>query len=342
MFAFHAASAPTGLMDELEKFIDFWCGPRRPEYGEPEDALQTLKVPYPLRRLYAFAGRWPPMNDAYAYVGHLFGVQDHLVDASGLKHRDDGKLVFLWENQGNWKCATLADGDDPPVWIDDWVEGTGAWLVAADSLARFLVSYCLQELLYGSKLCVSDPSLTELFDADASSTPLWMNGPYTHPGGKDHNFCLWRESVLVWKGQGTHTFGANSVKGIDYLNAHQGEITELKVDVERWTLNIRADGSGEIDVRDSYDSKADVPVGTFDFQAVRDRLLAARDDHKGLTDKASMFLIRRGQTSFKGSGVRDTEIVGALYKRALQFAVNKQPGFERWLKDHPPLSQLGS
>jgi hypothetical protein len=43
MFSLHSASSPSGLTDEPEKFIEFWCGRRCPEYREPEDALQALK-----------------------------------------------------------------------------------------------------------------------------------------------------------------------------------------------------------------------------------------------------------------------------------------------------------
>ena len=37
-FAFLAASTPDQLMGELEKFITFWLGPRRAEYGEPDES----------------------------------------------------------------------------------------------------------------------------------------------------------------------------------------------------------------------------------------------------------------------------------------------------------------
>src|SRR5262245_43947607 len=96
MCALHDATSPVGLMDELERFIEFWCGPRRPEYGEPPEALQKLPLPDPLRRLYAFAGRWPPINKDYHYVGHIFGAQDALVALDKLQYLDDGKVVFLW------------------------------------------------------------------------------------------------------------------------------------------------------------------------------------------------------------------------------------------------------
>ena len=57
IFAFQAASTPGRLIDELEKFLVYWLGPRRPEYGESEPALRGQRLPEPLR-LYAFAGGW--------------------------------------------------------------------------------------------------------------------------------------------------------------------------------------------------------------------------------------------------------------------------------------------
>ena len=53
-----AKSAPS-RMDELFRFFEFWSGPRRPEFGERADELAKIALPFPLRRLYEFAGRWP-------------------------------------------------------------------------------------------------------------------------------------------------------------------------------------------------------------------------------------------------------------------------------------------
>src|SRR5829696_7634569 len=109
-FAFQSATSPAGLMDELEKFIVFWLGPRRPDYGEPESAILSYQLPYPLRRLYAFAGRWPPLTNRNLYGPDLwpnvFSVQDSLRPFSRLRRTEDGKVEFLDENQSCWVCAT--------------------------------------------------------------------------------------------------------------------------------------------------------------------------------------------------------------------------------------------
>ena len=48
-------------LTELERFLEFWLGPRCPEYGESPEKLASMQLPDPLRRFYAFAGRWPPV-----------------------------------------------------------------------------------------------------------------------------------------------------------------------------------------------------------------------------------------------------------------------------------------
>ena len=77
-------------MSELERFIVCWLGPRHEDYGEPESSLNRLRIPDPLRRLYAFAGRWPSMTGRdemckkYGWVSN-FSSQDILLRASRLE-----------------------------------------------------------------------------------------------------------------------------------------------------------------------------------------------------------------------------------------------------------------
>src|SRR5262245_28382458 len=108
MFRFLAKRSPRTRMDELERFLEFWYGPRQPEYGEPERRLQQLPLPYPLRRFYAFAGRWPSPRPCYPgdtfYEGH---GGHHLRNLDGVKLLPDGKLNFFMEYQGDWDGLTL-------------------------------------------------------------------------------------------------------------------------------------------------------------------------------------------------------------------------------------------
>lgn len=197
-FALQSAGSAKERMDELEKFILFWLGPRKPAYGESASALGLVSLPYPLCRLYGFAGQWPP-HPHYANEPNVFCVQDYLIPLSGLEYSDDGKLVFLVENQSCWTCATLTQGDDPPVWVaGDYLypnPDDGEWHLITDSLSKFLVSFCLQELLFGS--VPHTPGTRRLSNIDRQkAVPLWTDGPYVG-SNRSHNFYLLNDEVLI-------------------------------------------------------------------------------------------------------------------------------------------------
>src|SRR5690348_3282157 len=107
MFGFLTACSAQERMNALERFIEFWYGPRKPEYGESEGRLQPLRLPYPLRCFYAFAGRWPfpkPTvinDDSFFYSGE---AADHLYTLDHIKLRSDGRLEFFGEYTGFWTC----------------------------------------------------------------------------------------------------------------------------------------------------------------------------------------------------------------------------------------------
>src|SRR5690348_2133123 len=111
-FALQAAQSAKERMDELEKFIVFWLGPRKTEYGEPDSAIHRVSLPYPLRRLYSLAGKWSPVHGYRSDQPNVFSVQDYLRPLDRLQQSEDGKVVFLVENQCCWTCATLPNGDD--------------------------------------------------------------------------------------------------------------------------------------------------------------------------------------------------------------------------------------
>src|SRR5436190_21159790 len=277
-FAFQSARSPASLMDELEKFIVFWLGPRRPEYGEPESALETFPLPYPLRRLYAFAGRWPPLHKRLEEP-NVFSVQDSLRSFSDLYETERAELVFLDENQGVWWCTTLPDGNDPPVWVEGDLGPSGAVerKLVAESLSRFLVTFCLQELLFGSKLVIIDEYLGRLFEsAGQSAVSLWSNGPYVYSGHNDnyYDFYLFNDTVLVYRCGDSIFFGANSEAGIEFLISHQSKVVELYLDAPSyWSLSIKQDGSGEVNSSNG-NVWGTFSSGTFDFLDLRDRLLS--------------------------------------------------------------------
>jgi len=86
----------------LELFLEFWLGPRKPEYGESLELLDMLKLPDPLKRFHAFAGRWPPPHPPHTV--HRFCVQDRLLPlvSNGYEsiYESGAYLVFARENQG--------------------------------------------------------------------------------------------------------------------------------------------------------------------------------------------------------------------------------------------------
>jgi hypothetical protein len=337
-FAFQSASTPDELMDELEKFIVFWVGPWRKEYGEPESALKKVQLPGPLRRLYGFAGRWTRPHPDVAEDAGIFSIQEHLRPLAGLKHSPDGKLVFLDENQGNWTFATLPEGDDPPVWVEDVFDGynQGKWGLVSRSLSRFLVTFCLQELLFGSRLCLHDEHLDRLFESSRSdSIPLWINGPYAYQDGRE--FHLLHQSVLVGPHRHRPWFAANHEAGVRFLTAHQGEIKAVSLGTpSSWSLRIQPNGSAELALPGWSDCHARVPAGTFDFASVRDRLLEVCSE--GLERSRPWYVCfpRSGQTSCRGKGVTNVRLVRTLFRRALGAVESKEAKFDELLRRFPP------
>jgi hypothetical protein len=347
-FAFQSASSPESLMDELEKFIEFWLGPRRPEYGEPESSLEKFPLPYPLRRLYAFAGRWPPVHEYYLDEPNVFSVQDSLRSFTSLKRWEDGKIDFLVENQGCWTCATLPDGEDPPVWAEGDLgdvgagngvnDGTVKRRLVSESLSRFLVTFCLQELLFGSKLCISDDALTNYLESSKESAALlWSNGPYVYSEEEDNYFLL-NDAVLVRQMADGAIFGANSNEGIRLLTSNQSEINEVMLITPwSWCLVIKRDGSGNVWSGSNREVSATVPPRTFNFPDLRDRFLSLSTDEINL-ESTRVFLHRSGQHSTQGKFVRDSGYVRSLFRQALdnlESAGDREMTLIRFIESYP-------
>lgn len=156
-------------MSELERFIEFWYGPRRPEYGEPIAANEYPELPGALRRFYNFAGRWPSpgaAEDDYFYAGHgghhLLSLELVMTPPTWARSQTPkGRLRFFMEYQGDWSGVTEPKLPDPPVWIrghwDDEEETQGTpkprtkTRQVATSLSSFLITHCLMATVYESK-----------------------------------------------------------------------------------------------------------------------------------------------------------------------------------------------
>lgn len=318
-----AADTPASRMDALCRFIERWLGPRQPDFGETPDALAKVALPMPLLRLYEFAGRWPN-RDGEVYLNYAvpaFAHQDTLLALDRLK-TEGGKVVFLYENQGNWKCRTLPAGEDPPVWCegelwDEKGESLSGELQVCGSLSRFLVSFVLQELALASRMHVLDRGLTERFRAaKAEATPLWLNGQYVH--GTSYNFYLW-EGVLVAELGGFCVFAANDPGGVDFLQRNQGPVGMICLAAgEPWRLDIRPDGSGEVRfVRGYFVKKAGFPPGTFDFPSLLKLLEEKVSDQGDYRTNGQVFFFREGQSGSYGKHLHDHEFVRSLFETAV-------------------------
>jgi hypothetical protein len=325
-------------MEELEKFIVFWFGPRHEECGVPGFVLDGYQLPNPLRSLYSFAGRWKRPHPHVEEDVEIFSIEDHLQPLDRLEQTPDGKLIFLDENSGNWKCATLPEGDDPPVWVEAVFNnyGQGNWGLVTESLSQFLVTFCLKELLFGSKFTLMDKGLEQLFESSkAEAIPLWT-GAYPNWDQK-FSFYLLHGSVLVGDLGGSIWFGANNEEGIQFLETQQGEIRRVGLSLESsWSLDILPDGSASLTLPNRFDSSAFAPPGTFDFASVRDQLKAVCTEAKPRSNTWYVTFLRSGQTSCFGQGIDATRLAREIFRRALATVVSKEAAYDNLMRDFPP------
>lgn len=235
MFNFSTKRSARTRLDELERFLEFWYGPRRSEYGEPADRLQKLSLPDPLRRFYAFAGRWPAARPLYRgdtfYEGH---GGHHLRYPNHIKVLPRRRLNFFMEYQGDFDGLTLAEGDDPPVWIKGvWGDGERGTVQVSTSLSKFLVTHCLMATLYeftnspchgtGNTLAGGERLVDWFRRSQSSAVRIWSadHRPCSHYSG---TFYLLHERILVHEeGRKSFHFGALHPDGVALLERHTRE-----------------------------------------------------------------------------------------------------------------------
>ena len=179
-------STADARMSGLEHFLQRYLGQRRPEFGAAADELRSIEMPVPLQRLFSFAGRWPGNNPQTPFVNR-FCMQDELGTIAENERVPtlqtlDNRLVFVWENQSVWVAATECAGDDPPVWISEecsHLKAQRVWRRLEKPLSHFLVSFVLQELVFGSELLAVAPGALEKFEsAGLLVEPVWIRGEY--------------------------------------------------------------------------------------------------------------------------------------------------------------------
>ncbi|MGE3808404.1 MAG: hypothetical protein AB7K24_27390 [Gemmataceae bacterium] len=325
-FAFDKDSSPAQLLDNLEKFIVFWFGPRQPEYGVPADVLEQQPLPEPLLRLHAFAGRWPLPGNKYDET--IFQKQDQLVAPENIRMLTRSlRIEFLLENQCCWRCVTDATGADPPVYCS--TERGGHWKKVSSSLTRFLISFCLQEAALGSRLVRCDKHLEAVYRSEPDRVqPLWLEGEYVEGRLSAH---LYRDGILVFTStRGDCYFCANDEHAIRFMNENQGEIKSILLSQPppppEWRslrLQIEPDGSGELQIHG--DDRAALPAGTLDFSAACARFGAECNEDGHRAHDACAFLTRAGQSSGKAAYLSDLDTLYQQFELARQRATDASP-----------------
>jgi hypothetical protein len=206
----------------LEKFVERYLGPRRPEYGTPEEELRLVEMPAPLERFFRFAGRWPGQNPASPFANR-FCAQDELCRLQAKEYArvlrlEEDRLVFVVENQSVWWALTERTGDDPPVWIKDDVKERKL----EEPLSHFLVSFVLQDLTFGSEAGVASElrALEKLMEAGMPVEPIWLNGEYAE---NRRSYYLIGDRFLLLRaqeqGDGEDFYGCNQIEGMKELKS---------------------------------------------------------------------------------------------------------------------------
>jgi hypothetical protein len=194
-------------MPALLEFIARWV-PELSTKHRIDGSLIPPFVPAPLRAIYELAGNWPvPSTEQWRppkWIPGLFGPQDHLLPVDQLEVNGD-RFTFIHENQGVWSCETRAGEADPPVYSDASSDGSDDGMrEVCTSLSHFLTTFCLRELVLGSRnlFCVdSEPrSPGELVERDVNS--LWLNGMYVYEGVKFSFFLCERDLMIMSDGTG--------------------------------------------------------------------------------------------------------------------------------------------
>ena len=187
----------------LMLLIEKWAGPALPEYSLAENEVPEF-FPKPLRELLLFAGNWPNPrdNDDRLFMSgkqpRLFQEQDTLMGIEKIK-RQAGRVAFVMENQGNWTCEVEENNDDSPVYCDAaklWDDSIKDHEIVCTSLSHFLVTFCLQELVYSSKYVGTlDAELdSKLFHKPLE--PVWLNGYYVFKE-PTHSFYIIQNRLMI-------------------------------------------------------------------------------------------------------------------------------------------------
>jgi hypothetical protein len=217
-------------MAGLEQFLQCYLGPRRSEFGAPDEEVRSIDMPAPLHRFFRFAGRWPGHNPRTPFANR-FCMQDMLaaIRAKGYAPRlqvMDKLLLFVWENQGVWVAATEQTGADPPVWISENCSHrtpVRVWRQLENPLSHFLVTFALQEVMLGSELVAAAPgALAKFAKARAKIEPVWIKGEYAWDIDRPSYYFVDERFVVrsaLGEADDDDWYGCNSIAGAEALKA---------------------------------------------------------------------------------------------------------------------------
>jgi hypothetical protein len=236
MFHLLTAANTRERMAEIGRFIEFWYGPRRTEYGEPDVDELYPYLPEALKLFYSFAGQWPPPGGARFEGDFFYGGNGghHLLPAKDVTLTESGRLRFFMEYQGDWDGLTSEGESDPPVWIDgSWdlpTRGKGVRKVAT-ALSKFLATHVLMTTLYDDLNSPSPRPRTHAGDIKLADWFQRSRGQSEHiweaePNGCAHyegSFFLVKEHVLLHQTGSHHQFGAIHPEGIEILRNAIGD-----------------------------------------------------------------------------------------------------------------------
>lgn len=187
-------------------------------------------IPSPLHEVYRLTGNYPvPFTEQWRHpkwIHGLFGPQDQLLPIDQLELNGD-RFRFIHENQGVWSCETLANESDPPVYSDatayDHRYPEGTMRIVCSSLSHFLTTFCLQEIVFGSKhlLCVDSTVDTPSQLVTGQLVNVWVNGWYVYEQ-PTHSFYLCDGSLFVMDTGGDYWLAYNDNEAHSLINSKAG------------------------------------------------------------------------------------------------------------------------
>jgi hypothetical protein len=169
-------------IDDLIIFLKYFRRNLLTDSSLPPEMIPAY-LPEGLAKIYREFGRFFSTSHP-----DVLGTQDNFAHVSNLQQIEDGMVMFCWENQGNWSARCPINQKDPPVYSDNsdyyirW-NLEEEFVIVCESLNHFLVTFCLQEAVFGSRNFARVDNADNIFETIVDREkfqPLWMNGKYVY------------------------------------------------------------------------------------------------------------------------------------------------------------------